>query len=356
MNDTQIINPDIEDYVTSVGRFLAGLDADDRAALLEDVREHASSVLAEQPDVTLVDRLGSPHAYARDLLDGAGITAETSKPNTRLADRFAQLRSGRTGDLARRIRHDFSPLWAAARGVAAVWVVSRLFDGGPSIGLPILLAAGAIAGWLLTDAYHRLVRGGTFRRTLGWAVNIVTAFVTASLVLGWAGSFGPKDVPYVPLGLILDNSPVSAIQAFGPDGKPTPVSLFDAYGAPLISDGSGTENLTCPDPTTAVFVPYLNAAGQPIPNAYPARGVCVNGDNVVVSDATPITNGATVQTWTTNGIPKVGTAIIVDENGRYAGLASPTAPAPSSSAATPTPSGSAKPTSSLVTPTASASR
>jgi hypothetical protein len=356
VNDTQIINPAIEDYVTSVGRFLAGLDADERAALLEDVREHASSVLAEQPDIDLVDRLGSPQAYARDLLDGAGITAAATKPNTSLADRFAQLRSGRAGDLARRIRNDFSPLWAAARGVAAVWVVSRLFDGGPSIGLPILLSAGAVAGWLLDDAYTRVIRDGMFRRSLGWAVNIVTAFVVASLVLGWAGSFGPKDVPYVPLGLTLDNAPVSGIQAFGPDGKPIPVSLFDAYGAPLIADGSGTENLTCPDPTTAVSVPYLNAAGQPIPNAHPARGVCVDGDNVVVADATPVTNGATVQTWTTNGIPQVGLAIVVDEDGSYAGIASPTAPAPSSSAATPTPSGSAKPTASLVAPSASVRR
>jgi hypothetical protein len=105
-----------------------------------------------------------------------------------------------------------------------------------------------------------------------------------------------------------------------------------------------------------VSVPYLNAAGQPIPNAYPARGVCVNGDNIVVSSATPVTNGATVQSWTTNGIPQVGTAIIVDDNGSYAGLTSPTTPAPSLSAATPSPSGSAKPTGSLVTPSASASR
>jgi hypothetical protein len=139
-----------------------------------------------------------------------------------------------------------------------------------------------------------------------------------------------------------NGNPVTAIQAFGPDGQPAPVTLFDQDGAPLDTGGMGTDNLTCTGEQLVVPVPYLNSAGQPLTNAYPARGVCVTPDNVVVGAASVMTNGAPVQTWTATSLPAAGQTILVDENGVYAGLAaSEVTPAP-------TPTGKA-----LVTPSPS---
>ena len=72
-------------------------------------------------------------------------------------------------------------------------------------------------------------------------------------------------------------------------------------------------------------------------NAYPARGVCLTPDNVVVGAASVTTNSAPVQTWTATSLPAVGQTILVDENGAYAGVAA--------SEATPSPSGSVPPSS-----------
>jgi hypothetical protein len=180
-------------------------------------------------------------------------------------------------------------------------------------------------------------------------MNAFTLVVGATLLWSWASGFVPRfdqDVAYVPpAGLSLDGSYVMGIQAFGPEGAPTTVTLFDQDGNPLTVDGNGSAALTCAqEDTYPVAVPYLSASGQPIANAYPARGVCVDGGNVVRGPAAPALNGAAVQTWTVAPLPSPGQTIITNDEGVYLGVAaggtqpSPTPSAPSGGVVAPSPS------------------
>lgn len=353
MNDTQIVDQRVEDYVDEVSRALSGLDTDDRAALLEDVREHATAVLTDEPGIDLTQRLGSPRAFAHELLESAGISPLNRRQRRDWRARYERAKASRLGRVLVRASTDFAPAWAALRGIAATWLVIRLIGDERAEQMPLLLIAGGVAGWMLSARYQSFVRRGVAGRVLGYAANIATAIVGVLLLFSWVGSVAPSSVdsgPADPAGynsITQNGNPNFGIQAFGPDGKPTPVALFDQDGVPLDTGGMAADNLSCAENLTAVPVPYLNSAGQPITNAYPARGVCVSAENVVVGAATAVTNGAPVQTWTASSLPASGQTILVDNNGAYAGLAADGAtatPTPSGSPAMPSASPSAKAT------------
>lgn len=349
MSDTRIMDQRVEDYVDQVDHCLAGVDAEERAALLEDVREHASVLLADEPTVDLNARLGSPEVFARDMLDAAGLQAMPTRQLSNWRERADVLKASPLGRLVARAFVDFAPVWAALRGVAAVWIAAQLLHADQTDSrLPWLLVAGGVVGWLLAGSFDRFGRSGRGGRLIRYAANLATFAVGMLLLAGWLGSFAPRsNDTYIWPGLTLDGAPVMDIQAFGPDGKPSPVALFDQSGSPILTDGPRTENLTCAPGLTAVPVPYLSSSGQPISNAYPARGVCVDSSNVVVSEATPFTNGAPVQTWTPSALPTVGQTILINDEGTYLGISggSPTA--------TPSPSGSPSTTPGLPSPSAS---
>lgn len=349
MSETRIIDERVEAYIDEVARALAGVDAEERAALLEDVREHAESTLADEPGVDLEERLGAPAVFARELLDAAGVPAGDGSRRRTWRDRLAAARASRPGRVVVRARKDFGPLWSALRGVAVVWIVAQLLNAQIGSLLPWLLLAGGVAGWLLADKFTAVGRAGRAGRAARWAMNALTVVVGAMLLWSWTSSFGPRydqDVAYVPpAGLSLDGSSVMGVQAFGPDGGPAPVTLFDQDGNPLTVEGNGWLALTCAqEDTYPVAVPYLSASGQPILNAYPARGVCVDGGNVVRGPAAPALNGAAVQTWTVAPLPSPGQTIITNDEGVYLGVAaggtqpSPTPSAPSGGEVAPSPS------------------
>lgn len=350
MSHARIMDQRVEDYVDQVDRCLDGVDAEERAALLEDVREHASVLLADEPTIDLHERLGPPEAFARDMLDAAGLQAVPTRLHRTWRDRANALMASRVGRIAARAAVDFAPVWAALRGVAVVWIVAHVLNGDVDSLLPWLLIAGGVGGWLLTGSFARFSTAGLGGRLVRYAANLVTLAVGVILLAAWVSSFAPRsDDTSIWPGLALDGSPVSGIQAFGPDGKPAPVALFDQSGSPITVDGDGTDNLTCAADLTVVPVPDLSSSGQQITNAYPARGVCVDESNVVVSEATPMTNGAPVQTWATSALPAVGQTILVNDEGAYIGVSggSPTATpsasgTPSASPRLPSPSASAR--------------
>ena len=339
MSETRIIDERVEAYIDEVARALAGVDADERAALLEDVREHAEATLADEPGVNLAQRLGAPAVFAHELLDAAGVHSAHGPRRRGWRDKLAAARASRLGRVMMRAREDFGPLWSALRGVSVVWLVAQLLNAQVGSLLPWLLLAGAVAGWLLADKFEAVGRAGRAGRAARWAMNALTLVVGAMLLWSWASGFVPRyeqDAAYVPpAGLSLDGSSVIGIQAFGPDGGPAPVTLFDQDGNPLTVDGDGSQALTCAqEDTYPVAVPYLSASGQPIVNAYPARGVCVDGGNVVRGPAVPALNGAAVQTWTIAPLPSPGQTIITNDEGAYLGVAAGgTQPSPTPSAA-----------------------
>lgn len=354
MNDTKKADERVEGYVDEVGQALIGLDSEERGALLEDVREHAAAILSDEPGVDLFERLGSPRAFAQELLDSAGISATNRSARPSWRTRYGHAKTSRLGGLLARAGTEFTPAWAALRGVAAVWLITRLLGDEPAQQMPLLLVIGAVAGWMLSGRYREVVRRGTTGRLVGYAANSATAVVGLVLLFSWMNSFAPQEYNEAPAitGIAFNGDTVSAIQAFGPDGKPIPVALFDQNGSMISMEFTRFGTLTCTDELMVVPVPYLNSAGQPVANTFPARGVCVNAQNVVVGDATAETNGASVQKWNTSGLPASGQSILIDESGSYAGL---TVGAPM---ATPSRSGSAaaKPLISLPTPSVDPSK
>jgi len=73
------MNDEITGYVETVRGSLAGIAAPTREELLEDLPEHLAEVLAEG-NGTLVDRLGSPQAYAAELRATAGLVGDFPDP------------------------------------------------------------------------------------------------------------------------------------------------------------------------------------------------------------------------------------------------------------------------------------
>jgi hypothetical protein len=186
-----------------------------------------------------------------------------------------------------------------------------------------LLVIGGLIGWLLWSRYRDLTQHNWLGRTVGIALNLATAavifnFVTSPL-LAWnwqpTGSASAS-----PVGLAYNGTTVFDIQAFGPDAKPVAVALFDEGGNPLMGDPFSTVNLGCSSDLNVVAVPYLNAAGQAVSNVYPARGVCVDQDNVVRGEATQLYGEASVQPWTPPVLPQPGQKVVLDASGHFAAV------------------------------------
>lgn len=353
MKHTEVLDLQVESYVEAVGRALAEVDADEREAMLDDLRAHASAVAAEVPSVDLASRLGTPSAYARELREAAGLAGGDESQVHRLRRLWDHISESRLSTVLRRAWVDFAPAWAVGRGVALGWIVANWLGLGHRHALAVLLVGG-IGGWVLADAFARLGGRGRFGVVVRAVIDLVVAVALALLVLSWASppqSEGPGTGVAEPApgqGLWFNGMAVTSIQAFGPDGRPTPVALFDQNGTALTGISTSTDSLSCPDGLTPIAVSYLTNAGTPITNAAPARGVCVDQNYVVIRDAVPLTNGATVQSWGNAPLPAPGQTVATDENNQYAGtVASPAlaSPSPTStgtasgSAVTPTPSG-----------------
>ncbi len=346
MNGTGTLDQRVEAYVESVGRALGELDPEDRTAILDDVREHAAAVLTEDPGVDLVDRLGAPQEFARELLEAAGLVLiPVSRVGLRV--RLARLKDTRPGRELGRAGRDFAPAIAALRGVAAVWILSR-FLGEQTPYFAILLVLGAVAGWLLSAQYEALVNSnGRTGRILSVVANVVTAIVAVVMVGAWATGLSPAQPAWVdfdPSAQPETGTWVGTIQAFGPDGASVPVALYDGLGNPILTDA--LTYLTCPGvDLTPVAIPYLNSAGQQMDNVYPVRGVCVDYENVVVAEALVVDGEPPVQVWSTAGMPEVGQKILIDESGAFTGMVlDPTVSPSPSPAESPSPTPSDDPT------------
>jgi hypothetical protein len=333
MKQTEVLDPRVETYVEAVSRALGDIDPDEREAMLDDLRSHSAALVAEDPAVDLRARLGEPVDYARDLRDAAGLTRAEHGPGDRLRETWDRVADGGVGKAARRAWTDFAPAWSAARGVAVAWVLASWLDRAHDHPI-VVVVVGGLVGWLLADRFRRLGGNGTAGAVLRGALDVVAAVTLLLLLVSWTASpdssVSPDAAQPSPApGLTLNGSSLANIQAFGPDGKPLPVALFDQDGTPLDIAPASSANLSCPDGLTPVPVPYLNSAGAPIANAFPARGVCVDGSDVVVQDAVPMTNGVAVQSWGTAPMPLRGQTITTDGAGVFAGTVS--TPAPSAS-------------------------
>ncbi|MEU5827391.1 HAAS signaling domain-containing protein [Micromonospora tulbaghiae] len=158
-----VTGQEITDYVDRVRAALADLPPAVRDELTEDLPEHLAEVAAEG-DGALVDRLGTPEAYAAELRAAAGAgegrrparfhrlaeAREQAATQIRLLDRQLGPVFGHetVSDFLRPLR----PAWWLVRGWLAALVVAWMVDGrsglvprlGGNTSMGLLLLIGAI--------------------------------------------------------------------------------------------------------------------------------------------------------------------------------------------------------------------
>ncbi|WP_436531066.1 HAAS signaling domain-containing protein [Actinoplanes sp. HUAS TT8] len=209
MND--IAQDEIAGYVAQVRTALGGVPESTREELLDDLPEHLAEVLAEG-NGSLVERLGTPSAYAAELLAAAGLGGAAAVRRDQLTElqewaAEARVRGGRwlseadvrVGPVIGYTKASeflvlLRPAWWVLRGYLLAMVLAHLLAGGsgqvgllPRIGGSLvaavfLLAAGIVASiWLGR-------RGTPPGRWPRYAFRWGTALLIVLSVVGFAGA------------------------------------------------------------------------------------------------------------------------------------------------------------------------
>jgi hypothetical protein len=246
---------EITAYVEAVRAALSGLPDATRDELLEDLPEHLAEVKADGAG-SLVDRLGSPEAYAAELRATAGFVGgfpdPPGKPDRLVELRNAGLRRLRTLDV--RVGPVFGyaraseflvllrPAWWVLRGYLVAMVVAYALDdsgqpmgllpriGGSEVVAALLTAAGILGSiWLGRRAAAGLPQWPRYALYAGSVVLVLAAlggFLNADSSVRNAGY---SDVNY--------NSPYSNVQdvfVYDQQGRlVTNARLFDQDGQPI---------------------------------------------------------------------------------------------------------------------------
>jgi hypothetical protein len=250
------VDLDVERYLKEIAPHLAALPLEERADLLEDLAQHLREIAAE-PGPPLAERLGSPEAYAAELLASAGV-APTGRPRPPLLARAATL-AGRArgtwiGQEVGRLEPVLRPAWWVVRAYLAVSLLSALERSGSFPGFPIPRLFGNEAAGLLAVlvAVPLSVRLGRRRlppagRLAVVGANVVLAFFALALL----DRVGAPEVYYVT----------------DPSGAPPP------YNGGCLSNGSGQRitNLYAYDTEGRLLDPVLlyDQNGQPVDNLCP---------------------------------------------------------------------------------------
>jgi uncharacterized membrane protein len=268
-------------YLKEVAPYLAAVPAEERAELLDDLAEHLREIAAE-PGPPLVERLGTPTAYAAELLASAGVTA-TAAPRaawrTRATSVVNRARASWVGREAARLWPVLRPCWWVLRAYLAVSLLAAFAHSNHYPGFPIPhLAGNAVLGFVaVIIAIPLSVRLG--QRSLpriGRLALIGAGVVLAIYAVVLAGKARSPQVNYIQTsdgsqssGGCLTNSSgqnITNIYAYGTDGTLlAPVLLYDQDGQPI--------NNLCPNfddqgrPLTTQYAHDVN--GAPVINAFP---------------------------------------------------------------------------------------
>jgi hypothetical protein len=258
VNDTA--QDEITGYVAQVRLALGGVPGTTREELLDDLPEHLAEVLAEG-NGSLVERLGSPSAYAAELLAAAGLGAEPPARRDQVTELQewavkARRRSAvwlgaadvRVGPILGYAKaSDFlvllRPAWWVLRGYLVAMVVAQILDSGsepigllPRIGgsdlVALILAAAGIVGSIW---FGRRGTPVTF-----WPRYAYYSGTLVLIILALAGFAGADDDartrPYVDAtysgGSGYDN--VRDVFVFDGQGRPVEdAQLYDQNGSPI---------------------------------------------------------------------------------------------------------------------------
>ena len=231
-----------EGYVAAVREHLSDLSEEERAELLDDLRQHLAEIGSEEGGASLRGRLGDPAAYADELRTAAGLArrSQEAQPKTRLR---APARLKEAANAARHVVADLRPTWWLVRGalVAALpfWLGDNADDNFPVpspgdshlMGLIVLAIGAALSVWLGRSADQ------TGWRRVGMAANAAVVLIALLIV-----SLTPT-TPTTSLSvsrqpqLVSRHGLVTNILPYDSQGNPLEdVLLFDQDGRPLRVD------------------------------------------------------------------------------------------------------------------------
>jgi hypothetical protein len=253
-----------EQYAQAVRDALAGHP--DRDELLDDLDDHLAEIAAES-DMPLEQRLGTPSAYAEELVAAYGGRPGRSSRRRAWAREFRDRLTGHSVyGSTRSFLRELRPGWWVLRGyVAAMVIIStlssymRLVPENPA---DLLVVAGGV---LASVWYGRRTKG---RLLVGAAIGVnvlatVALFGGVVSVAKWnPRSLEAQDAAMASMSVAGGQTPFQDetynIIPYSKDGKPlTDVYLYNQDGKPVITSPEGwgyTVNKAC---------------GEPVLNRYP---------------------------------------------------------------------------------------
>ncbi|NED95161.1 hypothetical protein G1H11_07515 [Phytoactinopolyspora alkaliphila] len=172
MNTNKLRNTVVETYAAAVRDELGAFPADDVAEIMDDVREHLEQVAAEFGETLttprLVDRLGAPAEYARELSAAAGLTPPPTADAATSGTAFWR-------PAMRLVTAAFAAAAVVLIGFAVLDVLFISGDPGMLLGTAAVCAVIAAAGAALLVAHQepaaelRLIPGaGALAAAMWW--------------------------------------------------------------------------------------------------------------------------------------------------------------------------------------------
>ena len=266
---TDPASTDVAVYAAAIRAELAGLAPTERDTLLEDLEDHLAEVAAES-DATLTERLGSPAAYAAELVAAYGAGRPERRTTLRSLQDWAQGHAAYRS--VRGFLPELRPAWWVFRAYLAVMVLVMIVSPGTEIRpVPNPLTKHGLAQLIMTVVAIMISvwLGRRFRPThrpvryLSLAANGLVAVLGLvalnSLGQGMTGTPYPDTYSYVYAGSATTN-----LYPYSLDGRPlSDVLLYDQDGRPLTLGAKGDGMVITQYPTAA--------DGQPITNSYPLQ-------------------------------------------------------------------------------------
>jgi hypothetical protein len=278
-----------EAYLAEVRSHLAGLSEDERDDLLDDLTAHVHQVAADD-ERSLEDALGSPEAFAAELMASAGLTAEmpasprpglTARARGRMDAAVEAIRRQPAGRAVLDFLPELRPAWWVVRGWLLVYLLTVPDNGDDlsSFPFPEVLGSWVLGGMVTAAAAVLSVRLGRRRTRTRWIWLLNAAAIVAAVWLANdldagdttyidnSGNVFVDDQGYYPgPGLQhADGSSITNIYAYDANGQPLDqVRLYDQDGRPIEVfpgyDANGQLLIT---------EPVIGADGMDVVNAYP---------------------------------------------------------------------------------------
>jgi hypothetical protein len=257
-----VSNAEAGRYLTAVESRLAALPAGERAELLEDLANHLEELSAEEGS-SLTERIGSPEAYAADLLGSLGMVDATVRPgrrdamaaairNSSAALALQRLWSSRAGHEAGEVWSALRPAWWVARAYLAASGLGAISDGGHFPGFPLPgmfgnIPLGVLAVLVAVPVSVRLGRmpakgllrglliGGNLA-LIAYAGFLVPRIATQRIVsIAYPAPYPPRMYGTGNQTCLTngDGQPITNLYPYTADGKLTQVLLYDQSGHPV---------------------------------------------------------------------------------------------------------------------------